>query len=319
VTWFRVDDGFWSHPKVVGLSDGAIATWLRAGTYSCQHLTDGFIAKGVLRLVGDKDSAAQLVEADLWNESAGGWQFHDWAEYQETSVAVKDRRAAARERQRKSRAAREAKKAAGKAPSGAPASAQTGDVTPPVTRDSDVTSQEVSEKFLTPDPTEGRVGTTSLPPFSSAADATESTSPISSATHDRAGARESGGALVPVRPPRGGREVAQRWNETAHTAEAHGIARRYAERVGPVPGQVLSEIGMRVDECLQSGVAPEQIAQGLMDWHGSKISATSQIPSFVHKAGATPAKQHGQSKPSRAAGGAIALAEEMIAKGLTNG
>lgn len=103
MTWFRIDDGFWSHPKTSTLSDSSVALWVRAGAYSCQHLTDGFIPKDSLKLLGKPASAKGLVAAGLWLEVAGGWRFHDWDEYQETSSAVKKRREDARERQRKSR------------------------------------------------------------------------------------------------------------------------------------------------------------------------------------------------------------------------
>lgn len=105
MTWFKVDDGFWSHPKTATLSDAAVTLWVRAGAYSCQHLTDGVIARPVLRLVGTEDAAGELVGAGLWLDHPDGWEFHDWDEYQETSEAVKKRRDDARERQRRAREA----------------------------------------------------------------------------------------------------------------------------------------------------------------------------------------------------------------------
>jgi hypothetical protein len=110
MTWFKVDDGFWSHPKTAMLSDAAVTLWVRAGAYSCQHLTDGVIARPVLRLVGTAEAAAELVAAQLWLVDGDGWRFHDWAEYQETSVTVKKRREEARDRQRRARASREEKR-----------------------------------------------------------------------------------------------------------------------------------------------------------------------------------------------------------------
>lgn len=308
MTWFKVDDGFWSHPKTAALSDSAVATWVRAGSYSCQHLTDGFIATAVLRMVGDKDTAGELVTAGLWDIVAGGWQFHDWDEYQETSTAVKERRAAARDRQRKSRAAREAKKAAAKANS----SARSADVTGSSHVTDDVTAQEVPEKFLTPDPTVGRVGTSYRPLPTEP----NNSSPISSATHDRAEARESGGEVVSLRQPRGGLEVAQRWNETAHSNDAHKIVRQYERHIGaPVPGEVMSGMAQRIDECLASGISPEQIARGLAEWHTSPSWATSQIPSFVHKAAARPAnKPVGVGKPTQKAQSINDAGEALIAQ-----
>lgn len=110
MTWFKVDDGFWSHPKTVTLSDAAVALWVRAGSYSCQHLTDGEISASVLRMVGTEQAAEELVGLNLWVTEPGGWRFHDWDEYQETSVTVKKRRDDARERQRRAREIREAKR-----------------------------------------------------------------------------------------------------------------------------------------------------------------------------------------------------------------
>lgn len=111
LTWFKVDDGFWSHPKTATLSDAAVTLWVRAGAYSCQHLTDGRIDRPVLRLVGTEAAAAELVAVNLWIGDSGGWRFHDWDEYQETSETVKKRRDDARERQRRAREARELKRA----------------------------------------------------------------------------------------------------------------------------------------------------------------------------------------------------------------
>jgi hypothetical protein len=103
ISWFKVDDGFWSHPKTAVLSDSAVALWVRAGAYSCQHLTDGVIQSAVLRLLGDRAAVDELVTAGLWLVEGDGWRFHDWGEYQETSEAVKLRRADSRERQRRAR------------------------------------------------------------------------------------------------------------------------------------------------------------------------------------------------------------------------
>ncbi|TWS25372.1 hypothetical protein FK268_09280 [Tsukamurella sputi] len=117
ITWFKIDDGFWSHPKVAMLSDGAVALWARAGSYSCQHLTDGVVARTLLRMLGTVDAADELVAAGLWDATPDGWVFHDWSEYQETSAVVKRRRDESRERQRRSRARREEKRSDTQGPS----------------------------------------------------------------------------------------------------------------------------------------------------------------------------------------------------------
>lgn len=107
MAWFKVDDGFWSHPKTLALTNDAIALWLRSGTWSCQQLTDGFIADHALPMFGHwPDAVAELVEVGYWDrdENRAGHVFHDWADYQEESEKVKARREAARERMKTVRA-----------------------------------------------------------------------------------------------------------------------------------------------------------------------------------------------------------------------
>lgn len=92
--WFKVDDQFWSHPKVVELSADAVALWVRAGSYAAQHLTDGIVTYGIVRMLGaDRDAATELTNACLWDQRDGRtWVFHDWEDYQPDAVVSKDRR-----------------------------------------------------------------------------------------------------------------------------------------------------------------------------------------------------------------------------------
>ncbi|MFI6819741.1 hypothetical protein ACIBJE_02165 [Micromonospora sp. NPDC050187] len=86
MTWFKVDDSFYDHPKAFDASDAAIALWLRAGTWSARNLTDGFVPTGMLaRLSTTPDAAAgELTARGLWKKARGGYRFHDWADYQPT-------------------------------------------------------------------------------------------------------------------------------------------------------------------------------------------------------------------------------------------
>ena len=109
MVWFKVDDGFWSHPKVLELSDAAVALWTRAGAYCAGQLTDGEVKRSTIRMIGaDHDAVVELVMAGLWDETSNGWTFHDWAEYQPTRDEVLKERAAAAERKRRSRESRRA-------------------------------------------------------------------------------------------------------------------------------------------------------------------------------------------------------------------
>lgn len=108
MTWFKVDDQFWAHPKTLLLSDSAVALWVKAGAWSAQHLTDGHVPAGVLRLIqAQKKHADELVRAGLWRvHERDGWVFHDWLEYQPTRKEVEERRSAWRSRQNKHRSQR---------------------------------------------------------------------------------------------------------------------------------------------------------------------------------------------------------------------
>lgn len=94
--WFKVDDGFYDHPKVaaIPLKDRAAAAgaWLLCGTWSAKHLQDGFVPESrAHELAGDR-IAALLVDVKLWRRVKGGYRFHDWATYQPTRAAVEERR-----------------------------------------------------------------------------------------------------------------------------------------------------------------------------------------------------------------------------------
>lgn len=104
--WFKIDDGFHGHPKVLELSLPAVGLWTLSGSWCASYLTDGEITlKAIGRLGGCRDTASELVEAGLWLEvSTGTFQFKDWADYQPLKADVEAERDAARERMKKVRA-----------------------------------------------------------------------------------------------------------------------------------------------------------------------------------------------------------------------
>ncbi|MBW1639265.1 hypothetical protein G3H63_09300 [Microbacterium resistens] len=104
--WFRVDDGLAFNMKAISAGNEALGLWVRAGSWSMQQLSDGFIpAPMVAALGGSPEATAALVTVGLWHDAEGGFQFHDWAEYQPTREQLLAERAAATERKRRSREA----------------------------------------------------------------------------------------------------------------------------------------------------------------------------------------------------------------------
>ena len=104
--WFRLDDSFHSHPKVMAAGNEAVGLYVRCGTYAAQHSTDGFIPEQVALLYGTRKLADTLVQAKLWRRARGGWRMPDYLDYNPSKESVDKERKAAAERQRRSREAR---------------------------------------------------------------------------------------------------------------------------------------------------------------------------------------------------------------------
>jgi hypothetical protein len=91
--WAKVDDGFWCHPKVLGLSLEACGLWVRALSWSCAQRLD-VVPVSFVRMVGASEATAtELVDAGLWITDPDGWRIHNWTEYQ--TLTVSERRAEA--------------------------------------------------------------------------------------------------------------------------------------------------------------------------------------------------------------------------------
>src|SRR5258706_12976308 len=101
--WFRLDDSFHSHPKVIAAGNEAIGLYVRCGTHAAEHLTDGFVGKDVALSYGSTALADTLVRTRLWHRARGGWTIHDYLDYNPSREAVEKERKASAERQRRKR------------------------------------------------------------------------------------------------------------------------------------------------------------------------------------------------------------------------
>jgi hypothetical protein len=102
VTWFRVDDSFPQHPKVLAIPRrdraAAVGLWTLAGTWCAAQLTDGRLGTHMVEeLAGTKRSAELLVTVGLWETTDDGYQIHDYLDYNPTAEEVRADQAAKHE------------------------------------------------------------------------------------------------------------------------------------------------------------------------------------------------------------------------------
>lgn len=103
--WFKVDDSFHSHPKVIAAGNEAVGLFSRCGSYAAQHLTDGFIPEEVALLYGSRELAEVLVRTKLWRRVRGGWKMPDYLDYNPSKESVENERRVNAERQKRWRKA----------------------------------------------------------------------------------------------------------------------------------------------------------------------------------------------------------------------
>ena len=111
MAWFKVDDKFHSHPKVIGLPLRAIGLWTKAGAWCSDQLTDGHVPKAIVPILGGSNGDVRaLVDAGLWREVDDGWRFHDWHDMNPRRADTLTRREEDRIRKAEARAAKAQKR-----------------------------------------------------------------------------------------------------------------------------------------------------------------------------------------------------------------
>jgi len=108
--WVKLDDGFFRNPKVLQVGRDAKVLYLAGLCYSGSALTDGFIPANAPKvLAADAEVASakrpveELVQAGLWIPVEGGFQVHDYLEFNQSAERVRANRDAAKERMQRNR------------------------------------------------------------------------------------------------------------------------------------------------------------------------------------------------------------------------
>lgn len=108
MTWAKLDDQYFRHPKSRAAGKDGRALDLAAICYSSSALTDGFISKDALPLIAAEAGvrptvARKLVEVGRWDDAIGGYQIHNYETRQRTRAEVDAEREATRDRVKRHR------------------------------------------------------------------------------------------------------------------------------------------------------------------------------------------------------------------------
>lgn len=104
MSWFRMDNDFFHHRKIIDLPKDAKLLHVAAIAHASGNLTDGKLTAGDLRVITalvqvNAKHAQTLIQAGLWDAIEGGYQIHDYLEYQQSADKVRAEREAAKNRE----------------------------------------------------------------------------------------------------------------------------------------------------------------------------------------------------------------------------
>jgi hypothetical protein len=103
MVWFRVDDGFYDHPKVLAAGNAAVGLWVRCGSWSSAKGTDGRIPLDTVRRMGRRDEINRATQARLWVPYDSEIIIPDFLLYNPSKIDTDRRRAVDAERKRRAR------------------------------------------------------------------------------------------------------------------------------------------------------------------------------------------------------------------------
>jgi hypothetical protein len=115
--WFKIDDGFHCHPKVLAAGTAAVGLYVRCGSWAAQQASDGVVPKQVARMYGTARMIRALIDVGLWHENGHGcescpqldansYAIHQFLERNPSRVAIELDRQAKTERQQRWRDAK---------------------------------------------------------------------------------------------------------------------------------------------------------------------------------------------------------------------
>lgn len=92
MTWTKLDDAFWSNPKVEGVGNEAAGAYCRMLSYCGDHLTDGRVSESAARYITKPKVLARLEEGGFIERNGDGWVIPDYLEFNPSRETVESKR-----------------------------------------------------------------------------------------------------------------------------------------------------------------------------------------------------------------------------------
>lgn len=108
MTWARLDDSFYDHPKVLrvwGKCPAALGLHTRAMSWCAKHEQDGHLPTAIVASISpvqsDRDEQIEtLIGEGMWHENGDGYVIHDYLDYNPSRDQITEKRKRDRERKR---------------------------------------------------------------------------------------------------------------------------------------------------------------------------------------------------------------------------
>jgi len=108
MTWARLDDSFYDHPKTLRIWNrcpGAVGLHARAISWCAKHEQDGHLPAAIVESISpvqsDRDEQISALTGEgAWHENGDGFVIHDYLDYNPSREEVASKRRKDRERKR---------------------------------------------------------------------------------------------------------------------------------------------------------------------------------------------------------------------------
>jgi len=103
MTWFKLSDHFYDHPKVMKAGNAPVGLWVRCATYSANFELDGHVPMEIAHQYGTRRDIDTLTSVGLWTPRDGDYYIPDFLEFNPSHEQIELNRKRETEKKRRQR------------------------------------------------------------------------------------------------------------------------------------------------------------------------------------------------------------------------